>query len=434
MIKSVKVKYLLLGPKYSPNNKDYGNYLFGDIFQARLRREVHKTKSEYKCPYCNGTGIILTFAPNSSYHTLDNLLDDLSLFTEYKVTDAVIDILNKLGISDFNPEKKKGGLKSAATPVYEVWLSNLKKMRDLVNKRAKELKRINTDEEQMKVSNDPKRLKLLKQTGLNIKNSIVDSKKNSLVAPCGVCLGNGYYDVGHIDIFGKQVEMMNYVYQKYIANGKNQWEKRISVDSLYKEFKKLRFRPEIPNILNEFVDPIPIIDKKINRWNLYTDQNKAAKAELYKQYEQIYLGNKSSITSDITFEDVIDFFRALINTSRVDTGTLKEYLTQELEEIKTSRILTRQKLNIQEDRTPYVGKYLFIEGPVAAKANPRRKTHSALYVYGARFVPNIFSGGHAKPGVDWGKSTSLSSIIPSKLRKNRFLIFFPQRLKQYETR
>jgi hypothetical protein len=430
--KYVQVKEILLGPKYSKNGKDVNTWLFGQVFQARLRADKHKTDKSYTCPYCDGTGMIFTVVQGSPYNTVTELVDDLSKFTEFKTNELVSEVLRELNLPVPDGVKKNGELYAAATPMYETWLADLKKARDIVNKHAKKMHRENTDKKMMQISNDPKRVSELRQVGNKLKNAF-DS--GMIIKTCGICGGNGYYDVGHVDIFGKQVEMMNMVYVKYVAGGKNKWDTRISTDKLYSWFKTLRVQPEIPNLIDIYVDPEPVYRKKINRWKLYTEQNSYAKRQLYLYYEQLYKGEGVS-KAIVTYEEIEAFFGKLISTARVKTGTLKQYLMSELREITASKDKHDWK-EAGSSRTPYIGKYLFIEGPTAKQAVPKRnKFPSALFVYGAKFVSNSFQGGYA--AYSWSKSgTEVSDLINSsfdnakELNERKFFVFFPQRTAHY---
>jgi len=450
-MKTVKVKEILLGPKYNEQlgSKDIGTYLFGQIFQARLRRILHLKDKAYICPYCSGTGIVLTLDEDAPYATVSELITDLSVFTEFKVTEASAKVLESLGlpITLLGKTKKDGNAYSAATPMYEFWLNNLKKARDLTNKRAKALKLENTNEGMMRISNDEDRLKDLKSVGLRIKAAVISKGGSPILVTCGVCGGNGYYDVSHTDLFGKQVQMMNMVYQKYIANNpsKKAWEKKISVESLYKWFAKLAVRPDIPNVLDEFVNPNPILDKQINRWKYYTEQNKDAKAKLYKYYEELYLGiTQGAIDSEVTYDEILNFFKQFAGSARKKTGTLYRSLLDEYSKLqeaqRTQYLQWGDKLeNITQ--TPYIGKYLFIEGPISQKAKKYGKTKSmgALYVYGARFVSHGLPGGYGH--MSWSKGGSRSDVgrlihdnfkNANSLLQKKFFMFFPQRVTKWQ--
>ena len=426
----VLVKHILLGPSYTPNRKDIGNYLFGQLFQARLREDKHRDeKSKYRCKLCNGRGFILPLYPPASkvYKTEELLLKDLAVFSHFEMEKGVIEVLASLGLDTSKQVKKNGkGLYSAATIIYDQWLPKVLKARADANTYIEEVEQV------AKAGTYDEQLERLKQIGKKLKKTKIQDQP--LLIQCPSCLGNGYYDVSHEDIFGKQVSMMLWLYAEYIAGGKNKWNAKLSTSKngkLYKQFASLDVRPDIPDALKFDVPASQLIDKKINRWHKYTQQNSSAKKALYEKYEKVYLGQSLEDEADVTYEEVLNFYKRLWQTSRIDTGTLKEELHQGYLALKKDMDTYKDSWKDFSAPHPYIGKFLFIEGPIARKAS---KSGNA-FVYGARFVPRLYDYG--KGDMVWSKKADIDSLIDenfkkaNELRARRFFVFFPQLMRKH---
>ena len=160
--KTVKVKELLLGMKYPNKSDDWATYLFGQLFQRRLRADLHKNqKSRYTCDFCGGAGSWFLQGDKAKTAFINEIFE----FTHIAITDKVYALLEKEGLipKGYIQTTKSGEAKMLATPIYEKWLKKLHKLRSEIEKEKKTNKKIATkyltrDEEVQKLETKLRRL------------------------------------------------------------------------------------------------------------------------------------------------------------------------------------------------------------------------------------------------------------------------------------
>ena len=417
---SVPVSCLLLSPgnplrtqakgfsKSDSIETNFLNLLVGKHFQRKLKEEIRKNTIEYVCEVCHGTGVLTAFDGASRKEFTQALSDLLTITAVPKIFSSINRIFGISSTGKFQLE------------LYDlIGRKFFTSAKALADRKKKNKKRFTQQEK-------PDKIAEIEQFLLNNFGNFNDLA--SFIQPCYACNAQGYYDIGHVFDFGKQVDMMLYIYRKYILQGNGDWEKRweqeVPVDILMTRFFQLKVQPELPNRVSNIgsftkAQALAISKYKTNRDSIYTDLIQSVKEELHIQFDKIRLEDATTNvdTSKASFLEVYKFFERMSSTARVSTGTLKKAIqkqklsiTQHYNKMKAVYNTTSMK------DTPFPEAGMVIEGPSSGERLGSRVTgnsRSILFVYAAMYIPSSLHGGKGGAEVAWGKGQTVRSIIES---------------------
>jgi len=448
-ITSLPVNCLLLSPKNENRTKashfsaqqslatDFLHLLVGKYYQDKLKQVIRRNTTEYVCQVCHGTGI-LTAIEGSSRKEFTEALYTLLTMTAQPV---VFSSINKLfGLSSTGKFQSE---------LYEQLGKKFYTQKNyIIDQKKKNKKRFTQQEKPDEIA---------KIEAFLLKNFGNFSGLASFIQPCPACDAKGYYDIGHVFDFGKQVDMMLYIYRKYIVQGTGDWEERwkkeVPVQSLLDRFLKLKIQPEIPYRIKNIgsftkAQALAISKYKINRDNVYVDITKSVKEELYKQFDEIRKkgGPIDVDKSQASFLEVFKFFERMSSTARVQTGTLRKSLQRQ--KVGILQHYSKMKALYNTDSmadTPFPSSGFVVDGPTSGERLGHKTTgnsKSILFVYASMYIPSRYYEGKGKSNVIWGKGKTISSIIKDsfskpdqvlktlsgKYRPSSFIKFFPQRV------
>ncbi len=394
--------------------KGYSAQLIGNYFQRKLRQEIRG--ESYKCPVCKGYGFLLTKGSQKE------MIKDLDILSDL----AGAGVAEALGLP--GAKKKDGsGYLSGATIAYKQ-IPMFKKTNGIKGILIKHRK--NTKKNLKKDRTVFDDVEVAKETYKHLENIA-----KSYVGPCPYCAGNGYLDVGHKSLEGKTIQLLLWVFTEYAQNGKQ----KVQVKTLYNEFKKYPIEPQWaispgldPYGLSYFTDV-----KLVNRYSEYTNAMSRAKTQLIKRFEEFYeKGGGDLKEEDVLTYKAVSSFYPLLKQSRVNTGTLREFISKEqtkfeqefqaakarFQKVSAVTHVINPKTKDVEIRLP-VSTYFF-RGPTKHERGKFSKNEqSRLYIYAGMY--SDFNGHDVR----WSKNTGLLSTEAAKFftkKQMSLLRFFPQ--------
>jgi hypothetical protein len=311
---------------------------------------------------------------------------------------------------------------------------------------------------------------------------------------CPMCGGSGILDLGHASIYGKKVDIIRDLYIDYIIKDKGKvaeklrgvdgkdpepsdiyeakWNQEIPIEKVYEYFQGMELKPEPAksvlkkNITERMSKDFPkylqfIKDYKENQEPVWTQLSQLGVTQLQyyfdglrenPEFELVYYNkNLDKETGIITFTRVLNLFNKLIDTARVDTGTLKNYLETEKADIAKEAVKFAPLIG-EEGTTnaPYIGPHVVIDSPnVMQRAGKIQKSGykapniHTFFKYARLFAPQdkkLFPYGLGKDTwSDSGKTITdigreaFPEMAPDRngtmfdyLLKKKFFIFFWQ--------
>jgi len=402
------VLLILIGPDNyykefgAPKRKDWGTQHLGQAFQKALREEVHKhNKEEFACKYCGGTGVYFRLEEkdgDATNYGRQKFLEEAAIFTELEMTENIKILLDEKNLKGGTKKGKNGnpdvskvsvtgsrGINKIATPIFNIMLNDTRKLMADVQAYQKAHKKelLNSAKKYAGVTGDDGRA----LTGAaKLTDAFVNKWRlpdgSYLFAKCPSCDGNGYYDVAHDDFFGKQHSVMMWLYDKYIrGKAVPEWDRKITRQEVWDKFFTLKYSPKWANRPSyNFALNAKIEAEKLaaNRYHIFTDRNKRAKAELYAEFYALYKGEKTFLFEDRadlpTFGEIAKLYTQLSLTARKKSGTLKKFLLSEA-----------TRMRQLGSSTVYPTPYVVIEGPTA-HSRGYNSSKNNMYVYAAKFI------------------------------------------------
>ena len=394
--------------------------IINGYLQTKLRQTYRDDK--YKCPVCRENGFLLTEKAEQI------LLEELDKLSDLAGTNVSLALNSMLSTSN-----TKTGEYSGASIAYEK-LKIFRKIPGLKGKLIKYRKNL---------KRNLKKSRTLFDDAEEAKRAYSEVEKimSNIVGICPYCAGAGYLDVGHKSMEGKTVKLLSWVFHEYALKGKQY----ITVKQLWEEFSDLTKYPIEPQwALSPGLDASGValfsMVPAVNRYADYTNAMQAAKNSLKKDFEEFYKTGGLQIKEEdvLTFEAILKFFPILINTSRVDTGTLKQRLQNEYRQLQQdftyykSRPFDNINPITHEKGHKYPLHLFFFKAPTKYERGKLSKNErSKLYVYANRF--SNMQDGKVMQGSRvfsrWGKNTPLLSDMVAKVftsKQMEFLRFFPQ--------
>jgi len=345
------VKDLLLGKYYyakakanannaSTTNKshpDIVHYLYSKHFQDRIRAMAHAGKLDrnYDCKYCNKNKLV--FGENS-----EEIINSLAKFGAIKIPEIIAQALKDiLGYDDAQVSQAFSQFKGKDYALLS-YLYHLDKTKFQHAYRLRAIIRKKTLKNYKELVNGKDVDSL---TYKDIKEDIdkVTKAYHNMVVGCPACQGFGYLDVGHKNPSGKAIKIVSLLYIRY-QNDPNAF---VTYDDLWDDFFGLGVFPQIAKRPTSTWADTNIVksdiigeDEELIMANQFADFTnaigrglKAAVARVRRLIEN--KGEKETDPNLITFEQGLTFYDKLIDTVRVDTGTLKNALRSEQQRLRT---------------------------------------------------------------------------------------------------
>jgi len=445
----------------------------------------------FLCPLCNGTSIYMLGNELSFNEFLDLLYDAAGL--EYSKTEvneetgktktitgtvqSLIDNLVGASTSSRHPVRSKEALQYVIEDVNTA-SGKFTSAKEILEQNKKYMTQIWNSQGLLGVMSrsrwDKLRTQFKKIQGIKFTK---DGKTYDIFQACPMCEGRGVLDIGHASMYGKQPDVLIKLYQEYIVGDKGgiiekmkmedpnastldileaKWNQEIPVNEVYQYYKALKIKPEpahgIKKAPTTYVKEFPsylhfIKGSKVNRAAVETELTKSAITQTLAYLERLrakptealthymFKQGAENIETGLTFEQIIRLFEKYKETARVDTGTLKEFIQNEIHDLQKelrdpetgADKFAALTSGTGQKETPYIGNLLIIDSPAAASTSGKPRTNprysgqlkgrsNTLFKYARMFLPTTFKGG--KGGLPWSKDgQGIEQITRSVLNK-----------------